>query len=145
MKISLDPIPVPSRIGEVPDGFDAWFARATSRIPSSRTGSARVMADELKAILDVPGERQIPLSTTGVGRASEQGTSVSVEQQRFKKTLVSAEGEAPQEAEVKITIEPPRAPEEPTRKPDDRKWIALAVIMTTLALVLGYLLVRGMG
>ena len=41
---------VPSSIGPVPDGFDAWFARALKRDPEARFPSARVMAEELRGL-----------------------------------------------------------------------------------------------
>jgi serine/threonine-protein kinase len=39
--------PLPSSLGPVPRGFDAWFARAVARDLDKRFGSARSMADEL--------------------------------------------------------------------------------------------------
>ena len=39
--ICSDPIPVPSQVGNVPQGFDAWFARCVSRDPSARFSSIR--------------------------------------------------------------------------------------------------------
>ncbi len=47
MAISSDPIPVPSRVADVPPGFDAWFARAVARNPEERFESAKVMATDL--------------------------------------------------------------------------------------------------
>lgn len=45
--------PVPSNLGPVPPGFDAWFARATHPDINHRFQSAREMAQSLAAICDV--------------------------------------------------------------------------------------------
>ncbi len=41
---------VPSSLGPVPDGFDAWLARAVSRDIGKRFPAARVMAEELRGL-----------------------------------------------------------------------------------------------
>ncbi len=53
LKIVAEPPPVPSEHGDVPAGFDAWFARATRRSPDQRHGSARELADALAIALGV--------------------------------------------------------------------------------------------
>jgi eukaryotic-like serine/threonine-protein kinase len=40
----------PSRLANVPDGFDAWFARAVAQDPKHRFPSARMMAEELRGL-----------------------------------------------------------------------------------------------
>src|SRR6185503_13282387 len=55
LKICAEAPPVPSRLGPVSPGFDAWFARATAREPSQRFQSAREAADELRRACDVTG------------------------------------------------------------------------------------------
>jgi serine/threonine-protein kinase len=47
LAICSRPLPIPSRRGTVPAGFDAWFARACARDPDARFDSARVAASEL--------------------------------------------------------------------------------------------------
>jgi eukaryotic-like serine/threonine-protein kinase len=42
-------LPVPSRAGVVPVGFDAWFARACARRPQERFASAKQMATEFSS------------------------------------------------------------------------------------------------
>ena len=54
MKIGVRPKPVPSEIHEVPDGFDAWFDRATDRAPSDRFPSVRAMSDALNELIATP-------------------------------------------------------------------------------------------
>jgi serine/threonine protein kinase len=43
-------IPMASRLADVPDGFDAWFARAVAQDPAQRFPSARIMAEELRGL-----------------------------------------------------------------------------------------------
>lgn len=57
LQITVRELPVPSAFGAVPPGFDEWFARAMNRDPEGRFGSAREMAEALRAALglDDPG------------------------------------------------------------------------------------------
>ncbi len=48
LQICVRPLPVPSRLGPVAAGFDAWFARGVSRDPAERFQTARAMADALE-------------------------------------------------------------------------------------------------
>ena len=53
VSIITAPIPVPSQLdATVPVGFDAWFARACTRDPAGRFGSARELAEALRLALD---------------------------------------------------------------------------------------------
>jgi eukaryotic-like serine/threonine-protein kinase len=54
MAVCNAPLPVPSTFAPLPYAFDAWFARAASRDPAGRFGSAGEMAESLGAIL-APG------------------------------------------------------------------------------------------
>ncbi|MEZ4308361.1 MAG: protein kinase [Polyangiaceae bacterium] len=54
MQICSEPVPVPSAVAEVPEGFDAWFIRATEREPDARFQSIQELAGALSAIL-TPG------------------------------------------------------------------------------------------
>jgi serine/threonine protein kinase len=67
--ICAGPPPVPSSIGPVPPGFDAWFARACAREPADRFSSAKHMADELARLC----EGAPPLRKRPHGRRSELG------------------------------------------------------------------------
>jgi serine/threonine protein kinase len=49
--VCSQPLPVPSERGEVPMGFDAWFARACARDAAQRFASARELSDALGALL----------------------------------------------------------------------------------------------
>jgi serine/threonine-protein kinase len=48
-------MPVPSTMGAVPAGFDAWFARACSRDVGGRFGSAKELAAELRQVCNGAG------------------------------------------------------------------------------------------
>jgi len=50
-KICRDPLPVPSSVHEVPEGFDEWFSRATEREPDARFQTIREFTDELRRAL----------------------------------------------------------------------------------------------
>jgi eukaryotic-like serine/threonine-protein kinase len=50
LAICASPVPIPSRVGAVPPGFDEWFVRATQRDRERRFASAREMAAELERI-----------------------------------------------------------------------------------------------
>jgi serine/threonine-protein kinase len=50
MKIIIQPLPVPSEIAEVSAGFDRWWARAASRDPAGRFGSAKELAESLQLV-----------------------------------------------------------------------------------------------
>jgi serine/threonine-protein kinase len=51
LQICIREIPVPSEVGSVPLGFDAWFARAVARDPDARFQSARELTDALREVL----------------------------------------------------------------------------------------------
>ena len=55
LEICTRPLPVPSELGKVPAGFDAWFARACARQPADRFPSARDAATELRRICQPKG------------------------------------------------------------------------------------------
>jgi eukaryotic-like serine/threonine-protein kinase len=50
LRICIEPIPQPSSFAPVPDGFDAWFARAVDRNPGQRFQSAREAAEALRQV-----------------------------------------------------------------------------------------------
>jgi serine/threonine-protein kinase len=67
LAVCTDPLPVPSRHGAVPKGFDEWFLRACARVPEQRFASAREAAHELRRVLTpelLTPELATPLATT---------------------------------------------------------------------------------
>ncbi|MDI3281995.1 serine/threonine-protein kinase [Polyangium sp. 15x6] len=51
VQICARPLPVPSAVAPVPDGFDAWFAKACAREPNERFQTAKELAESLRWIL----------------------------------------------------------------------------------------------
>jgi eukaryotic-like serine/threonine-protein kinase len=64
--ICSDPIVVPSRVAAVPRGFDAWFARATSRDRDARFPSVQAFLEALRPLLAGSASEAPPPSATGV-------------------------------------------------------------------------------
>jgi eukaryotic-like serine/threonine-protein kinase len=56
LKICMHPLPIPSQVGPVPPGFDAWFTRACCREVGQRFQTAKELAEALRAVL-LPDER----------------------------------------------------------------------------------------
>ena len=77
LEICSRPLPVPSKVGAVPAGFDAWFARACARVPSDRFPSARDAATDLRRICQPKGfagddrEREAPRALPPEGARTE--------------------------------------------------------------------------
>jgi serine/threonine-protein kinase len=63
IEICTTPIPVPSKYGPVPAGFDEWFVHATQRDRQRRFQSAREMAEELARLGVASPGRPITYST----------------------------------------------------------------------------------
>lgn len=73
--ICTEDLPVPSEQGPVPEGFDAWFAKACARKPEDRFDSAKEMAEALNAIVyghdsDPLAQSADNLSKSGAGKAA---------------------------------------------------------------------------
>lgn len=76
LKICTLPAPVPSSVGSVPEGFDAWFARAVEREPDQRFQSVDEMLEALQAVLgDAPAEA--PLASENLAVASPRPAHVT--------------------------------------------------------------------
>ncbi len=57
LSICTGEIPVPSTVGPVPPGFDAWFARGSAREPCWRFQSARDLASSLRDVCEGDEQR----------------------------------------------------------------------------------------
>ncbi len=64
--ICVAPPPIPSQVGSVPIGFDAWFARATARDPNDRFQSANDAVTELRAICRNTTSLAVPMSSSAL-------------------------------------------------------------------------------
>jgi eukaryotic-like serine/threonine-protein kinase len=58
--ICIKSMPVPSQLGEVPPGFDEWFARAAARDKAARFQSIKQATDELRALCRQARGRSVP-------------------------------------------------------------------------------------
>lgn len=70
VQICARELPIPSQMVAstgvpIPDGFDAWFAKACSREPAERFQSARELAESLRFLLAPEGSGLISLGMTG--------------------------------------------------------------------------------
>lgn len=70
--ICSDPIVVPSRVARVPRGFDAWFARATSRDRDARFPSVEGFLNALQSLLASDASEAPPRSGTGLRDPEEK-------------------------------------------------------------------------
>src|SRR5262249_52015249 len=73
MKILSAPLPVPSQVAQVPQGFDAWWEKAASRDPAQRFQSAKEFTDALTAVLVTAGA-----TARAAGASSQAAGPVSV-------------------------------------------------------------------
>ncbi len=64
MKIIVQPLPVPSHVAPVPPGFDAWWARCSTRDPDQRFQSAKELTDALGLALGLTGHTVDDLALT---------------------------------------------------------------------------------
>jgi serine/threonine protein kinase len=77
-KIMFEPIPVPSSIVPgLPSGFDAWWARASSRDPSVRFQTAKEMADSLATALEISTVVTVAAAPPGLREATMSDYSIS--------------------------------------------------------------------
>jgi serine/threonine protein kinase len=69
--------PVPSALGPVPAGFDAWFARACNRAPEARFSSLQEAARQLRRVCAEPTPRWPARSTRADSGSSRSGSERS--------------------------------------------------------------------
>lgn len=76
LTICVRSISVPSSVASVPDGFDAWFAKAVERDPNARFQTAREMALALLKLVDA-GVGDDTGAIALLGRANPSGSASS--------------------------------------------------------------------
>jgi serine/threonine-protein kinase len=69
--ICTEPIPIPSALGPVPAGFDAWFARACARDVTERFQSAREAMAELRRVCEWAPSSPVPSPPSSNGPRAE--------------------------------------------------------------------------
>jgi eukaryotic-like serine/threonine-protein kinase len=82
MSICEKSLPLPSEVGSVPDGFDAWFARAAARDTNERFQTVREAIDALRQVLaadDLGAESPAaPTQTGSLAEARWPGLGVTI-------------------------------------------------------------------
>jgi serine/threonine protein kinase len=79
VRIIVQPVPIPSRVTQVPPGFDAWWARAAERNPDNRFPTAKEFANALTAALGLGTDTNAITSSTGIA-PQLRGTAMMVHQ-----------------------------------------------------------------
>jgi hypothetical protein len=149
--------PVPSRLGVVPSGFDAWFARACARDLNERFASAREAASSLRAVLGTslgvepdggigsgiePGVRARQSSTADAPEAAGSGSGLAGERRTIGGTVISSSRVAGAPAGVhaavlpSITADPSSATLDREEKGRPRALLMLAAIVACAAIAL---------
>jgi serine/threonine-protein kinase len=90
VKIIVEPLPVPSQMGDVPPGFDAWWARAAARDPAQRYQTPKELPHALGLALGLtvpdgvdgmatsPGAVAAPVFDAGGAPGGLQGGTVAL-------------------------------------------------------------------
>ena len=104
VKIIVEPLPVPSQLGDVPPGFDAWWMRAAARDPAQRYQTSRELTQALGLALGLT----LPDSVDGM---STSPGSVAEKHRADRSALPSSDQSGtlalPTPAPVPVEIEPP--------------------------------------
>jgi serine/threonine-protein kinase len=137
-QICRDRPPIPSTIHAVPEGFDAWFARAAERDPGRRFQSSRELVDELRQVLVPAGGSMrfvssIPPApvTTGMPRISAADPTVNL-REPFDQTVKDPSSRTPVVSSLHSTT---GAVASSDRPPDKTKRKTNFVALGLLALV----------
>jgi serine/threonine-protein kinase len=122
--ICIEPITLPSKLGPVPEGFDAWFARAVARDKLDRFQSIKEAAEQLEFVCR-QSNRLSPAATLSASRrgadmptlvaTTATGSSIAVDMQTTGTPSISSVRGLP--------------------KPKRKAAAAIASIMTAVALV----------
>ena len=73
LKICVLPMPVPSKVGAVPAGFDTWFAKAANRDPAQRFASATEMAKALERLVNPAAAHRLTLDSVSLDSLPASG------------------------------------------------------------------------
>ena len=120
---------LPSNLARVPDGFDAWFARAVARDPAERFPSARIMAEELRGLcgqMPMLWEPEAPLP-------KEHSTGEKTELEPVLPLTRRARGPSPGKSGYVITdadsvLPMLRTPSPPAER-KVRRWLSAAAVL----------------
>ncbi len=102
VKLCTAPLPIPSQLApDVPPGFDAWFAKALSREPAGRFGSAAELGESLSAVCGLPGR-----SAFATGDMASPGFATAHMPHGLSATVTSDWGSASPQGPVPATPHP---------------------------------------
>jgi len=79
VRICAEDPPIPSECGEVPDGFDAWFARSTKVDPEERFGTVGEQLRQLREVLLDESAAESRRASEGFDASASASRSKSVE------------------------------------------------------------------
>jgi serine/threonine-protein kinase len=99
--ICMEPIPKPSDVAKVPEGFDEWFGKACAREPDQRFDSAKEMAAALRAVLTQ--EARVTLEPESDGIEDEDPLIVESDDGEDAARVAAATTQSVPEAEAKLT------------------------------------------
>jgi eukaryotic-like serine/threonine-protein kinase len=147
LSICSRPLPIPSKLGPVPAGFDAWFSTACARAPEERFPSARDAATELRTALEIgplenapirrPPRRRPELDLARAAGASPHGASAEGAAAPASASL----GSSASTPSVTTAVASSAAVTERTGSPGRTRALALAGVVAALVGV-GVLLTR---
>ncbi len=136
MKIIVQPLPVPSQWADVSAGFDAWWARASSRDPAGRFQSAKEFAESLQMVFGAS------LATDVMDRGQLRGALGQTPQPGMPRPLMltpaGAQGNGAPPPGFAGTTEPDRAHvrgRDPRGGAVEESGIVVASILATLLMV----------
>ena len=118
LRICVDPVPVPSEHGGVPEEFDAWFARAVERNPAHRFGSAKEMVEALRRVVE--GSATEPGSEEAVESADSQADDEHVQVAAADTRRAASDSHA---SLSRTTADTATAP-----APPSRRWLAVGAL-----------------
>ena len=115
VRICVDPLPAPSSVAQVPQGFDAWFAKACDRNGAARFSTATELARAFQDLLVI--ETAAPAPAPEVTRVDVAVTSTSIHEQSTG-PLARTANDAPPKRSTRST------------------WLLASVVLILLATVL---------
>jgi serine/threonine-protein kinase len=132
-QICRDRPPVPSTVRPVPEGFDAWFARAAERDPARRFQSCRELIDALRLVL-LPAAGAVrfmsseppPPAPADSGRASPADPTLDLQKQR-RGPSPAPDAHDTIATTLRSTTGPVAASDRPSERPK-RRWLAAVAI-----------------
>jgi len=146
LQICVREIAIPSKHGPVPDGFDAWFARACARDPELRFQSARELTEALRDALGVGGrETMATLSGAEPARSISSPTASESDPAPFSQAPTIAVSAAQQKPSLTIRQFGTTTKTEPPSNNSAAIVLGVAGAALAIGLVVGFLVLNRRG